>query len=304
MNLDALQQLHLWLLKVVDSKWASAMQGLRRFLRTLACNFLGSQLRDLSIWFCSLSCSFPTYRSCISSCYWFLKRSLWLPVESRHICKKGIQYIQTEGFMFTAKGSQRATTLNPPTQPPCLSKMLPDTLERSWGPWTAATYDHWRLVGFVMRIFQSLFKDVFKIHLEWSSWIISVATWNSCICAIPWCFWQFASGLSQFPFRENPAVSDQPAICPQPWWNSLASLHGTFGSKHKSTMWMCPHVAHWKNPQSQVVASSLSGPSKSLCTSKQRSAHLGGNELTGTAWSLTHTDGPGLSRVNPCGPSA
>ena len=53
---------------------------------------------------------------------YYPKRSLWLPVKSRHICKKGIQYIQTEGFMFTAKGSQRATTPTHPPSHPALAK--------------------------------------------------------------------------------------------------------------------------------------------------------------------------------------
>lgn len=168
--------------------------------------------------------------------------------------------------------------------------MLPDTLERSWGPWTAATYDRWRLVGFVMRIFQSLFKDVSN-----TSWMIFLNHLGSnlkfvhlchSMVFLTICLWAFPVSISRKPRRIRPTCNLPTAVV-----NSLASLHGTFGSKRKSTMWMCPHVAHWKTlnhrwwPHHYQVH-------QSLCTSKQRSAHLGGNELTGTAWSLTHTDGP------------
>ena len=152
--------------------------------------------------------------------------------------------------------------------------------------------------GWLVLLWESskVFLKMFQIHLEWSSWIISVETWNSGFCDIPWCFWQFASGLSQFPFRENPTVSDQPAICPQPWWTHL---HHCMAPLEANTNLQCGcvNMSHHRWPHHYQVH-------QSWCTSKQRSAHLGGNELHGQHGVSPELMVPGLSRVNPCGPSA
>ena len=160
--------------------------------------------------------------------------------------------------------------------------MLPDTLERSWGPWTAATYDRLRLVGFVMRIFQSLFKDVSN-----TSWMIIlnhlgrnlkfVHLCHSMVFLTIW-LWVFPVSISRKPHRIQPTCNLPTAVV-----NSLASLHGTFGSS-TNLQCGCVNMSHRWPHHYQVH--------QSLCTSKQRSAHLSGNELTGTAWSLTQTDGP------------